>query len=182
MKTTTTMGVMLVTLLTATSCSETETDIDPEPGSGGQVSLGITPNLKVDAGSKASTKSVVNGDLITYTDYNAAPGLGVVVTNSDVTGWYTPDGTEYTGHHVWYMGDETGKNWISIKEKKDTYTVKNGDSLWGIARTELGDGGRFREIYTLNADTIEAEAKKRGRSSSSEGHWIYPGSVLRLPS
>ena len=70
----------------------------------------------------------------------------------------------------------------SAKEKKDTYTVKNGDSLWGIARTELGDGGRFREIYTLNADTIEAEAKKRGRSSSSEGHWIYPGSVLRLPS
>ena len=123
MKTTKTMWVILITLLTATSCSETEIEIDPEPGSGGQVSLGITPNLKVDAGSKASTKSVVNGDLITYADYNAAPGLGVVVTNSDVTGWYTPDGTEYTGHHVWYMGDETGKNWISIKEKKDTYKL-----------------------------------------------------------
>ena len=29
--------------------------------------------------------------------------------------------TEYTGHHVWYMGDEKGANWISIKEKNDTY-------------------------------------------------------------
>ena len=128
MKTTKTMWVMLIALLTATSCSETETGIDPEPGSGGQVALGITPNLKVDAGTKAETKSVVSGGAITYpvdqyasSDY--APGLGVWVTNSGATGWYTPDGTEYEGHHVWYMGDETGKNWISVKDKKDTYKL-----------------------------------------------------------
>jgi len=126
MKTTKTMWVMLIALLTATSCSETETGIDPEPGNDGQVSLGITPNLKVDAGTKAATKSVVSGETITYpvkqfTSSDYAPGLGVLVTNSGATGWYTPDGTEYTGHHVWYMGDDTGKNWISIKEKKDTY-------------------------------------------------------------
>ena len=56
MKTTKTMWVMLIALLTATSCSETETEIGPEPGNDGQVSLGITPNLKVDAGTKAVTK------------------------------------------------------------------------------------------------------------------------------
>ena len=50
MKTTKTMWVMLIALLTVTSCSETETGIDPEPGNDDQVSLGITPNLKVDAG------------------------------------------------------------------------------------------------------------------------------------
>lgn len=126
METIKTMWVMLIALLTATSCSETETGIDPEPGNDGQVSLGITPNLKVDAGTKAATKSVVSGETITYpvkqfTSSDYAPGLGVLVTNSGATGWYTPDGTEYTGHHVWYMGDDTGKNWISIKEKKDTY-------------------------------------------------------------
>lgn len=126
MKTTKTMWVMLIALLTATSCSETETEIGPEPGNDGQVSLGITPNLKVDAGTKAATKSVVSGETITYpvkqfTSSDYAPGLGVLVTNSGATGWYTPDGTEYTGHHIWYMGDEKGANWISIKEKKDTY-------------------------------------------------------------
>lgn len=120
------MWVMLIALLTVTSCSETETGIDPEPGNDDQVSLGITPNLKVDAGTKAVTKSVVSGETITYpveqfTSSDYAPGLGVLVTNSGATGWYTPDGTEYTGHHIWYMGDEKGANWISIKEKKDTY-------------------------------------------------------------
>ena len=117
---------MLIALLTVTSCSETETGIDPEPGNDDQVSLGITPNLKVDAGTKAVTKSVVSGETITYpvkqfTSSDYAPGLGVLVTNSGATGWYTPDGTEYAGHHIWYMGDEKGANWISIKEKKDTY-------------------------------------------------------------
>lgn len=120
------MWVMLIALLTATSCSETETEIGPEPGNDGQVSLGITPNLKVDAGTKAATKAVVSGETITYpvkqfTSSDYAPGLGVLVTNSGATGWYTPDGTEYAGHHIWYMGDEKGANWISIKEKKDTY-------------------------------------------------------------
>ncbi|WP_289006509.1 fimbrillin family protein [uncultured Parabacteroides sp.] len=122
MKTTKTMWVMLVTLLAATSCSETETEIDPEPGSGGQVSLGITPNLKVEAGTKAATKSMVNGDAITYDKAlysTTAPGLGVVVTNSDATGWYVPDGADI--HHVWYMGDEKGKGWISITEKGSTF-------------------------------------------------------------
>ncbi len=126
MKTTKTMWAISIALLAATSCSETETEIDPEPGSGGQVSLGITPNLKVEAGTKAATKAVVSGETITYpvkqfTSSDYAPGLGVLVTNSGATGWYTPDGTEYAGHHIWYMGDEKGANWISIKEKKDTY-------------------------------------------------------------
>ena len=128
MKTTKTMWVMLIALLTATSCSETETEIDPEPGSGGQVALGITPNLKVDAGTKAATKLVVSGEAITYpvdqyTSSDYAPGLGVWVTNSGATGWYTPDGDASGGHHVWYIGDERGANWISITTKGDTYAA-----------------------------------------------------------
>lgn len=124
-----TLGAMAIALLAAVSCSNEETEIITGPGNGNddQVALGITPNLKVDAGTKATTKSVVSGEAITYDvnkygDADYAPGLGILVTNNDATGWYTPDGTEYTGHHVWYMGDEKGTGWISIKSPKgDTF-------------------------------------------------------------
>src|SRR6185437_7647239 len=34
------------------------------------------------------------------------------------------------------------------------YTVQKGDSLWDIARKQLGDGSRWHEIYSLNSDAI----------------------------
>ena len=47
-----------------------------------------------------------------------------------------------------------------------TYTVKHGDSLWGIAERELGDGLRYEEIRQLN---------------HLDGYMIYPGQKLKLP-
>jgi LysM repeat protein len=52
---------------------------------------------------------------------------------------------------------------------KATVTVKAGDSLWKIAKTELGDGNRWQEIYALNPFTIQNPGK------------LVPGSVLKLP-
>jgi len=49
---------------------------------------------------------------------------------------------------------------------EETYTVKEGDTLWGIAQAQLGDGSRYGEIKSLN-----------GLSSDT----IYPNQVLRLP-
>ena len=40
---------------------------------------------------------------------------------------------------------------------------------------------KWQSIYNLNKAAIEAAAKKYGRSSSSNGWWIYPGTVLKLP-
>ena len=76
----------------------------------------------------------------------------------------------------------TEKRDTSTAPKTTSYTVASGDNLWDIARVKLGDGSRMNEIYELNKDTIEAAAKKYGRSSSSNGWWIYPGTVLQLPS
>lgn len=70
----------------------------------------------------------------------------------------------------------------SGKKVESSYTVKSGDTLWDIARISLGNGARSGELYALNQEVIEATAKKRGRASSSKGHWIYPGTVLKLPS
>ena len=38
----------------------------------------------------------------------------------------------------------------SIPGTAKLYTVKDGDSLWEIAKNQLGDGNRFKEILKLN--------------------------------
>lgn len=62
-----------------------------------------------------------------------------------------------------------------------TYTVKKGDCLWNIARKYYGNGSQYTKIYNANKDTIESWAKKYGRKSSQNGHWIYAGEVLIIP-
>lgn len=52
-----------------------------------------------------------------------------------------------------------------------TYTVKNGDCLWNIAKKFLGSGARYPEIYNLNKKVI-----------GSNPNLIYAGQVLTLPS
>lgn len=47
-----------------------------------------------------------------------------------------------------------------------TYTVKSGDTLWGIAKKELGSGARYTEIVQLN-----------GLKTTT----IYSGQKLKLP-
>ena len=39
--------------------------------------------------------------------------------------------------------------------KAANYTVKSGDCLWNIAKKQLGDGSRWKEIYELNKDKIK---------------------------
>lgn len=52
------------------------------------------------------------------------------------------------------------------KTPATTYTVKKGDCLWNIAKKQLGDGTKYKEI-----------AKKNGISDPNR---IYPGQVLKL--
>ena len=61
------------------------------------------------------------------------------------------------------------------------YVVKSGDCLWNIAKKFYGNGGLWTKIYNANKSAIEADAKRHGKSSSSNGHWIYPGLTLTIP-
>ena len=50
-----------------------------------------------------------------------------------------------------------------------TYTVQGGDCLWNIAKKQLGDGSRWKEIHNLNLDKIR------------HPNVIHAGLVLTLP-
>ena len=62
-----------------------------------------------------------------------------------------------------------------------TYTVKSGDNLYNIAKRYYGSGAKRTIIYKANKEAIEADAKRRGKKSSSNGWWIFPGLVLIIP-
>jgi LysM repeat protein len=51
----------------------------------------------------------------------------------------------------------------------ETYTVKSGDSLWRIAKRELGDQSKWKQIYDLNKDRLKSPDQ------------LKVGQVLRLP-
>lgn len=51
-------------------------------------------------------------------------------------------------------------------DKERTYTVKPGDSLWGIAEREMGNGMLYEELKRYN---------------NLHDYTIYPGQVLKLP-
>lgn len=56
------------------------------------------------------------------------------------------------------------------------YRVVKGDSLWRIAETKLDDPYRWREIYTLNRDHMQADG-----DALSDPDEIHTGWVLALP-
>lgn len=62
-----------------------------------------------------------------------------------------------------------------------TYTVKSGDTLWGIAQKYYKSGSKWTTIYNKNKSVIESTAKKHGMKSSDNGHWIFPGTKLTIP-
>ena len=69
-----------------------------------------------------------------------------------------------------------------VVNKNQTYTVVSGDNLSKISKKFYGVTSKWKTIYSANVDVIEATARKYGRSSSSNGHWIYPGTKLIIPS
>lgn len=71
----------------------------------------------------------------------------------------------------------TDKTKVSVKNSRDTetapkntqYTVKQGDCLYNIAKKNLGNGARWKEIFNLNKDKI------------NNPDLIYPNQKLVLP-
>ena len=71
----------------------------------------------------------------------------------------------------------TGNSKTSTKSK--SYTIKKGDTLWGISVKYYGKGIQWTKIYNANKSVIDSTAKKRGKPGG--GHWIFIGTVIQIP-
>ena len=81
---------------------------------------------------------------------------------------------EFNTQYIQIQESKTGEKIAEQKTKRETtktpaksYTVKKGDSLWNIAKKELGNGTKYKEIAKIN--------------NLANPNLIYPGQVLRLP-
>ena len=83
-------------------------------------------------------------------------------------------------------GGSSNKTTKRSTPKTTSYTIKSGDTLWGIAEKYLGGGANWEKIYNANKEIIESTAKKRWKAAginrdSQHGHWIFPGCVITIP-
>ncbi|MBR4870107.1 MAG: LysM peptidoglycan-binding domain-containing protein, partial [Oscillospiraceae bacterium] len=79
-------------------------------------------------------------------------------------------GEAVAGVNTWTAVDNltivSGGSTTTETKQQRTYTVKSGDTLWGIAKKELGSGARYTEIVQVN-----------GLKTTT----IYSGQKLKLP-
>ena len=69
------------------------------------------------------------------------------------------------------QSDSTEQNeWTQRKIEYRQYTVQDGDNLFNIAKRELGNVTRWREVYQLNKDTLGENAA-----------YLTPGAEILLP-
>lgn len=118
----------------------------------------------------------INKDVY-LSSYQGTPGGGF----GDIE--YTVEFTEERDITITSKKIKTDQNSTNKRpaKKTTTYTVKRGDTLWGIARRFLKSGKKWKTIYNANKKIIESTAKKRGYKSSNNGWWIFPGTKLTIP-
>lgn len=125
----------------------------------------------------SATQGIKSGDLVTITGSAYYTGKAIPSWVKKLR-WYV---YEVSGDRAIINRDESGRYAIMSPVKVSdltvagtatagdayrTYTVQRGDTLWEIAKKQLGSGNRYREIVSLN---------------SLKSNIIYSGMKLKIP-
>lgn len=163
-----------------------------------QGTKGAASSSSASSGSSGTDAKIRTGDIVRITEgavYGGCypPATGMKVPQPYIGNWYTVSDIQ-----THYGQDEALikelYSWVALKylAKKDsgttsevvsaqkersadnkptakTYTVKSGDTLWGIAKTYYGDGSQYVKIYNANKSTM------------SNPNVLYVGQVLTIP-
>lgn len=137
------------------------------------------------SGTVKARRELIAGRCISISGFGAPDGiyyLDKVVTKISGNG---ASQQSIEAHRLGYRMDNATVLLEETAEETETdggeYTVEKGDTLWKIAKETLGTPARYAEIYDLNKDVIEETAQGRGKKNSSNGHWLYKGTVLKIP-
>jgi nucleoid-associated protein YgaU len=138
---------------------------------------GALPVLKpVPVEPKASNYTVANGDSLwkiavkQYGDSNIQEHVdAIIAANPSLDADNLRIGTKLN-----LPAKQTSVNRLPAKEQaklldSGLYEVKKGDTLSSIAKKQLGDANRWREIYDLNREHI------------ADPSMLFTGTALRLP-
>lgn len=132
------------------------------------------------------TSSPINLDVtIAKIEYKLSGGFGDITYTITLNAYkelkiYTTAEREITT----YEKKTTTRVTPEKEPSNNTYSIKEGDNLWTLAREKLGDGTRWMDIYDANKDSIEKTAQKYGHSSAvtTNGVYIFPGQEIVIPS
>lgn len=126
-------------------------------------------NIKVSVEDYTITESATNGldvsveiNLKQYRDYGTKT-VTVETEATKTTAAVTQTSTKTTTATV------TKEREATTSPKTTTYTVKKGDTLWGIAKKFLGNGAKYMTIYNANKDKIK------------NPNLIYVGQTFTIP-
>jgi len=140
----------------------------PEPANTSPKPVPVEPKL--------TTYTVANGDSLwkiavkQYGDSNIQEHVdAIVAANPSVDASHLKVGTKLN-----LPPKQTSVNRLPAKEQaklldSGLYAVKKGDTLSSIAKKQLGDANRWREIYDLNREHI------------ADPSMLFTGTQLRLP-
>jgi len=93
-------------------------------------------------------------------DHSEGYKMGIASNHSDVMHWFPRHGKSMDTFRAAVEGE------LNSRTTYDVYTVKPGDTLWGIAEAKLGVGSRYPEIKRLN---------------SLEDDTLHLGQILQVP-
>lgn len=123
-------------------------------------------------------------DVTSYTGQEKGGDVGTIHYTVELKEHRTPVVKKYTvkttAKKTTTKASSSGSR-TNNKVNERTYTIKSGDCLWNIAKKYYGSGAKYTTILNKNRSTLDAAARKHGRSNCNNGNLIYPGTTIIIP-